>query len=1099
MNQHHQNIIEIIQNSQHLTEEEKGVLSKAAKSADKELEIANFKLQRTEKIKHTTAVLLDETIVELEEKRKILEAKNKELEIETALEKVRTVAMGMKQADDMLDICKTISHELEKLGVQEIRNVQTAIIYPDKGSYMNYEYYAKHDKLLATEVLYNNHNLSNAFIEKMLQGPNEFFFKSLFGKEVQDWLEFQKTTNQFADSFLATATSLNYYWYSLGPVALGASTYEPLSKDQQDLFVRFRNVFELSYRRYLDIEKAIAQTKEAEIELALERVRARTMAMQQSTELPEAANILFQQVQSLGMPAWSAGYCIWDENHQAFTLWMSSAGIIQQPFKAPVTDDPSFIRFHEAYKRGESFYVEAIGGNELVSHYEYMCKLPVVGEMLTQFVKNGGTLPEFQIFHLVFFSQGFLLFITYEPVPESHPVFKRFGSVFDQTYTRFLDLQRAEAQAREAQIETSLERVRSKTMAMHNSQDVGETAAVMVDELKRLGIETMRCGIGIMHEPGDMEVWTISTDETNKKSIIIGWLDMNMHPLLFGAFDTWRHKRGFYSYELKGNDLFNYYTAINNYPGYPIRYDTSSLPEKIFHNEFHFNEGTLFSFAQIDLTEEQKKIFKRFASVFGQTYRRYLDLQKAEAQAKEAQVETALERVRSRTLAMQKSEELAETAAVVFQQLIGLGIEPNRLFIAIVNEEKDNAEFWLTEEDGTKISRSFTTDFVSNMSLTKMYEGWKQQQKSLIIDMQGEELQSYFSHLTRLGVPFKDGLKQKRRIQEIAYFSKGFIGMASPDEQPIETLNLLERFAAVFNLTFTRFNDLKIAEAHAHQAEEDLIAIKEAKQKAEEALTELQATQKQLIQSEKMASLGELTAGIAHEIQNPLNFVNNFSEVSKELLDEMKIAIDKGDTDEAKEIASDVIQNLEKINHHGKRADSIVKGMLQHSRTSSGQKELTDINALTDEYLRLAYHGLRAKDKNFNATLKTEYSDSIGKASIIPQDMGRVILNLITNAFYTVNEKKKSGDSKYEPIVSVRTIKDRNNILISVSDNGNGIPQRVLDKIFQPFFTTKPTGQGTGLGLSLAYDIVKAHGGELKVNTKEGEGSEFIIQIPYAL
>ncbi|MBL0135993.1 MAG: GHKL domain-containing protein [Chitinophagaceae bacterium] len=448
---------------------------------------------------------------------------------------------------------------------------------------------------------------------------------------------------------------------------------------------------------------------------------------------------------------------------------------------------------------------------------------------------------------------------------------------------------------------------------------------------------------------------------------------------------------------------------------------------------------------------------------------------------------------------MQKSEELAETAAVVFQQLIGLGIEPNRLFIAIVNEEKDDAEFWLTEEDGTKVSRAFTTDLVTNISLAKMYEGWKQQQKSLIIDMQGEELQSYFSHLTRLGVPFKDGLKQKRRIQEIAYFSKGFIGMASPDEQSAETLNLLERFAAVFNLTFTRFNDLKIAEAHAHQAEEDLIAIKEAKQKAEEALTELQATQKQLIQSEKMASLGELTAGIAHEIQNPLNFVNNFSEVSKELLDEMKIAIEKGDTEEAKEIASDVIQNLEKINHHGKRADSIVKGMLQHSRTSSGQKELTDINALTDEYLRLAYHGLRAKDKNFNATLKTEYSDAIGKANIIPQDMGRVILNLITNAFYTVNEKKKSGDSKYEPIVSVRTIKDRNNILISVSDNGNGIPQRVLDKIFQPFFTTKPTGQGTGLGLSLAYDIVKAHGGELKVNTKEGEGSEFIIQIPYAL
>jgi len=1097
MNQHLQNIIDLIQNSQHLTEKEKGVLIKSAKNADKELEIANFKLQRTEKVKHTTAVLLDETIVELEEKRKILEAKNKELEIETALEKVRTVAMGMKQADDMLDICKTISHELQKLGVQEIRNVQTAIIYPDKGSYMNYEYYAKHDNTLATEVLYNNHELSNAFIEKMLQGPNEFFFKSLFGKEVQDWYEFQKTTNQFVDSFLATATSLNYYWFSLGPVALGVSTYDPLSKEQQDLFVRFRNVFELSYRRYLDIEKAIAQTREAEIELALERVRARTMAMQNSEELSDISLELFKQIQSLGVATWHCAFNIYDDADDSSIEWSTNASGIFPKYRTPRIG--IFRRYYEIGQTGQSLHIETIGEDRCAEHYDFLCTLPSVGEELIKLRNAGIAFPTSQIDHVAYFKFGYLLFITYKPAPEAHDIFKRFAKAFEQTYTRFLDLQKAEAQAREAQIEASLERVRSKTMAMHNSQDVGETATVMVDELQRLGIETIRCGIGIMHEPGDMEVWTISTDENKKTSIIIGWLDMNMHPLLFGAFDTWRQKKGYHSYELKGADMLNYYTAINNYPGYPIRYDTNSLPERIFHNEFHFNEGTLFSFALHDLTEEQKKIFKRFASVFGQTYRRYLDLQKAEAQAKEAQIETALERVRSRTLAMQKSEELAETAAVLFQQLIGLGIEPNRLYIGIVNEEKDDAEFWLTEEDGTKVSRAFTTDLVTNISLAKMYEGWKQQQKSLIIDMQGEELQSYFSHLTRLGVPFKDGLKQKRRIQEIAYFSKGFIGMASPDEQSAETLNLLERFAAVFNLTFTRFNDLKIAEAHAHQAEEDLIAIKEAKQKAEEALTELQATQKQLIQSEKMASLGELTAGIAHEIQNPLNFVNNFSEVSKELLDEMKIAIDKGDTDEAKEIASDVIQNLEKINHHGKRADSIVKGMLQHSRTSSGQKELTDINALTDEYLRLAYHGLRAKDKNFNATLKTEYSDSIGKASIIPQDMGRVILNLITNAFYTVNEKKKSGDSKYEPIVSVRTIKDRNNILISVSDNGNGIPQRVLDKIFQPFFTTKPTGQGTGLGLSLAYDIVKAHGGELKVNTKEGEGSEFIIQLPYAL
>ncbi len=276
------------------------------------------------------------------------------------------------------------------------------------------------------------------------------------------------------------------------------------------------------------------------------------------------------------------------------------------------------------------------------------------------------------------------------------------------------------------------------------------------------------------------------------------------------------------------------------------------------------------------------------------------------------------------------------------------------------------------------------------------------------------------------------------------------------------------------------------------------LVIEAQKLKAEETLIVLQTTQSQLIQAEKMASLGELTAGIAHEIQNPLNFVNNFSEVNKELLVEMKEEIEKGNMEDVKAIANDVIQNQEKINHHGKRADAIVKGMLQHSRSSSGIKEPTDINELADEYFRLAYHGLRAKDKSFNATLKTDYDETIGPINIIPQDIGRVILNLFTNAFYVVDEKKKQQIDNYEPTVTVSTKKLPDKIEIRVTDNGNGISPKIMDKLFQPFFTTKPTGQGTGLGLSLSYDIVKAHNGTLTVETKEGEGATFIITLPFA-
>ena len=289
---------------------------------------------------------------------------------------------------------------------------------------------------------------------------------------------------------------------------------------------------------------------------------------------------------------------------------------------------------------------------------------------------------------------------------------------------------------------------------------------------------------------------------------------------------------------------------------------------------------------------------------------------------------------------------------------------------------------------------------------------------------------------------------------------------------------------------FQRAKTLRIARQKTQ--EKELAQAKEI----EKAYNELKATQSQLVQSEKMASLGELTAGIAHEIQNPLNFVNNFSEVNSELIEEMQEELEKGNFDEVKALSKDINDNEQKIIFHGKRADSIVKGMLHHSRGSDGKKELTDINTLCDEYLRLSYHGLRAKDKSFNAVLNTEFDEQIGEINIVSQDIGRVVLNLITNAFHAVDEKKKSGIDNYEPAVTVATKKAGQNIEIKVADNANGIPNEILDKIFQPFFTTKPTGQGTGLGLSLSYDIVKAHGGQLEVETKKGEGTTFSILLP---
>jgi len=542
MNKHLQKLQELLQQAKNLSAEEKKVFAKAIKDADDEITVTEFKLDRTEKAKRTTAILLEETIEELEQKRKLVEYKNRDLEVEAALERVRAVAMGMRKPDDMLDICRVICGQLEALNVKGIRNVQTAVIYELKEIYVNYEYYRLHDKALITEVDYDDHPIQAAFVKQMLEGPGAFFTRNIEGAAVREFLKYQKTTNVFIDNHLTDAASLNYYWYSMGPVALGLSAYAPLSHGELEIFERFRNVFE-------------------------------------------------------------------------------------------------------------------------------------------------------------------------------------------QTYIRFLDLQKAEAQA--------------------------------------------------------------------------------------------------------------------------------------------------------------------------------------------------------------------------------------------------------------------------------------------------------------------------------------------------------------------------------IQAGQDLIEIKAARKRTEDTLNELRATQKQLIQSEKMASLGELTAGIAHEIQNPLNFVNNFSEVSIELLAELQEEAKAGHAGDVIDIAADLTQNLEKINHHGRRADAIVKGMLEHSRASTGQKQPTDLNKLADEYLRLAYHGLRAKDKSFNAELITHYDGTLPKIKMVPQDMGRVILNILNNAFYATQQKAKNAGTAYKPEVTVATIAQDGQAVIKVKDNGSGIPADIKDKIMQPFFTTKPTGEGTGLGLSLSYDIVvKGHSGKIDVLSKDGEYTEFIVTLP---
>ena len=1038
----------------------------------------------------------------------------------------------------------------------------------------------------------------------------------------------------------------------------------PFPDEAKKVINRFAGVFNLTYKRFIDLQKAEAQAREAKIEAALERVRASTMAMQKSEDLSETAFVLFNQFKELGEEPERIFIATFDNEDGALVdIWGTNQGgnQLNKLFKVPANEPTVINKIAEAWKNKKRSVVIDLSGQEL---RDYISFLKREGIPVTEGIMN-----DRRVQTAACFSKGAIGLTTAEPRPaESIQLLERFAGVFDLTYTRFLDLQQAEAQAREAQVEASLERVRSKTMAMHNSQDVANTVATMFDELKRLGIEAYRCGIGIMHDTQPMELWTAKPGIHERANLIIGHMDMTIHPLLQGALSGWKNKKETFSYNLEGDDLIQYYTLLNNQPEYPVKYDLVSLPPQLFHNDFYFNEGTLFVFSVEQLSTEASVILKRFAAVFGQTYRRYLDLKKAEAQTREATIEAALEKVRGKAMAMHNSNDLSAAASMVFTELRKLGINPIRCGVGLLNKQSRKAQLYsaTSSSGGDSLSLVGWVMLSGHPVLEKIYDTWLKNEE-YYPELSGEQLKSYYELLLSglsVHVPSDTGQKQYGTFLP---FSVGCLYAWSEIPYNDTEIKILKRFASIIDLTFRRYLDLQKSEASAknavkqaaldriradiasmrtikdldritpliwneltilgvpfircgvfimdeeqqlihtflstpdgkaiaafhlpydtpgniskvvgnwkekknyldHWDEEEFLQFAEmlvqqgvkvsketylkaipqggfylhflpflqgmlyvgnttqlnddeikliqsvadafstayaryedfnnleaAKKQVDSTLNELQTTQKQLIQSEKMASLGELTAGIAHEIQNPLNFVNNFSEVSKELLDEMKEELAIGHGQQAMEIADDVILNLEKINHHGKRADAIVKGMLQHSRTSSGQKEMTDINVLADEYLRLAYHGLRAKDKSFNATMRTDYDETIGNINIIPQDIGRAILNLITNAFYAVTEKKKQNANGYEPTVIVYTSKSNNKVEVKVKDNGNGIPQKVLDKIFQPFFTTKPTGQGTGLGLSLSYDIIKAHGGEIKVETKEEQGTEFIIQLP---
>lgn len=743
------------------------------------------------------------------------EAQAREAQIELALERVRARAMAMQKSDELLEVGALLYQGLFKLGIQ---NLTCGYVLMDQEKKIGWNYGVNPGdgtiKPQPTGIPQSG--------TKILQLLTESWEKQepflLFKLDPQETINHQTYIAENCINFPFSAEKL----LSISPERLVIHTFNfkqgyllivggiVLTTQQQEMVIRFAKVFEQTYTRFLDLQKAEAQSREAQIELALERIRARTMAMQKSDELSETARVLFQQFKELGEDPDQLSIGIVNESEKVIEIWLSLQGnIMNRMFKAPI-DEPTVInKIYTAWKEKRKSVVIDISGEELERYNRYINSDVDFKEYND--VKNRiGTEEHRRIIYAALFSKGLLSVATQEPrSEETIKILERFAGVFDGTYTRFLDLQKAEAQAKEAQIEAALERVRSKAMSMYSSEDLAVTVDTFFSELNTLNVMPHRCGVGIINANTrivDINATTATHENVLKK--ITGKLKLYGHPVLDGIFENWKLQTEYHPV-LKGKEILDYYKVMNP----QIEFPDFAKDETQYGYYFFFKEGGVFVWSETELSENDLQIFRRFTSVLSLTHRRYLDLKEAEEQTREAQIEVALERVRSRTMSMHQSDELAETAAVVFKQLINLGIEPNRIYITIIKDETGTCEFWITDEDGSKVSSVLRTNLNENFSFKKMYVGWKQNRKSITIDMQGEELQEYFKHLSSLNVPFREGPSQKRRLQYISYFSNGFIGVASTDETKPETLQLLERFAAVFNLAYTRFNDLKQAEA----------------------------------------------------------------------------------------------------------------------------------------------------------------------------------------------------------------------------------------------------------------------------------------------
>jgi signal transduction histidine kinase len=689
--------------------------------------------------------------------------------------------------------------------------------------------------------------------------------------------------------------------------------------------------------------------------------------------------------------------------------------------------------------------------------------------------------------------------IRREPTEAERDVLQRFAVEFERAYTRFLDLRRAEAQAREAEIEAALERVRSRATAMRSSDELQQIIKVVHDHITDIGIHTDHAGFILDYKNRD-DMHIVLVDDQNEvpSEVFVPYFDC-AH---WNSFrDAISKGENHFTNDLDFDEKNRFYEQLLELlPGMPdeTREFLLTCPGLSLATVLLDNVGLYIeNFSARPYTEEETLTLLRFGTVFQQAYTRYLDLEKAEHRAREAQIEAAMERVRSRALAMTTSEELLDVIFKIHQEFLGLGL-PCEMFWQ-TRYTPDHYQKALTGVGGTKVSAIM--DLPRDFSMVPELAVWERGDEKIgVFKFDADAACQYLHHMITKGHFHEvdpDGITEEM-VRENggwtfvqARTSHGEIGYSlwGETDPTEEAKDVLIRFTSTFDLAYRRFLDLQ-------QAEADHQAILEEKALTEQALVELRATQAQLVQSEKMASLGALTAGIAHEIKNPLNFVNNFAGLSREIVAELE---GETDPDERRALLADLKQNAAKIEEHGRRADAIVRAMMAHARSGSGERRAVALNDLVEEYAAHALHARTVRHPDLRVTLDLRLDPEAGAVEVVPQEIGRVLINLLDNALDATRQRAEAAPSGYVPEVTVATRRTADGVAVCVSDNGPGIAPEVRQKVFEPFFTTKPTGEGTGLGLSMSYDIVtQGHGGTLTVESEPGEGAQFTLALPVA-